>query len=49
VPVLGLERATILATPEHLLEVLRRDWAVAQRDNRPMTVMRFDVDAYRGY
>jgi len=49
VPVLGLERATILATPEHLLEVLRRDWAVAQRDKRPMTVMRFDVDAYRGY
>ncbi len=49
VPVLGLERATVLATPEHLIEVLRRDWAVAQRDNRPITVMRFDVDAYRGY
>jgi len=49
VPVLALERATVLATPEHLIEVLRRDWAVAQRDNRPITVMRFDVDAYRGY
>jgi diguanylate cyclase (GGDEF)-like protein len=49
VPVLGLERATVLATPEHLLEVLRRDWSVAQRDKRPVTIMRFDVDAYRGY
>jgi diguanylate cyclase (GGDEF)-like protein len=49
VPVLGLERATVLSTPEHLLEVLRRDWSVAQRDARPVTIMRFDVDAYRGY
>src|SRR5262245_44250098 len=49
VPVLGLDRATVLATPEHLLEVLRRDWSVAQRDKRPVTIMRFDVDAYRGY
>jgi diguanylate cyclase (GGDEF)-like protein len=49
VPVLGIERGTVLATPEHLVEVLRRDWASAQRDSRPITIMRFDVDAYRGY
>jgi diguanylate cyclase (GGDEF)-like protein len=49
VPVIGLDRATVLATPEHLLEVLRRDWSAAQRDHRPITIMRFDVDAYRGY
>jgi diguanylate cyclase (GGDEF)-like protein len=49
VPVLGLERGNGLATPEHLLEVLRRDWSVAQRDSRSVTVMRFDVDACRGY
>jgi diguanylate cyclase (GGDEF)-like protein len=49
VPVLGLERGTVLSTPEHLVEVLRRDWSVAQRDSRPVTVMRFDVDGYRGY
>jgi diguanylate cyclase (GGDEF)-like protein len=50
VPVLGgIERNAVLATPEHLMEVLRRDWGVAQRDERPVTIMRFDVDAYRGY
>jgi hypothetical protein len=49
VPVLGIERNALLATPEHLMEVLRRDWVVAQRDERPVTIMRFDVDAYRGY
>ena len=50
VPVLGsFERGNMLATPEHLMEVLRRDWAIAQRDARPVTIMRFDVDAYRGY
>jgi len=49
VPVLGIERSAVLATPEHLIEVLRRDWVVAQRDERPVTIMRFDVDAYRGY
>jgi diguanylate cyclase (GGDEF)-like protein len=38
-----------LATREHLLEVLRRDWSVAQRDGRQITVMRFDLDAFRTY
>ncbi len=38
-----------LATREHLMEVLRRDWSIAQRDLRPITVMRFDLDAFRTY
>jgi diguanylate cyclase (GGDEF)-like protein len=38
-----------LATREHLMEVLRRDWSVAGRDSRKITVMRFDLDAYRTY
>jgi len=38
-----------LATREHLLEVLRRDWSIAQRDGRQLTVMRFDLDAFRTY
>ena len=38
-----------LATREHLMEVLRRDWSIAQRDGRQLTVMRFDLDAFRTY
>lgn len=38
-----------LATREHLMEVLRRDWSVAQRDSGRITVMRFDLDAFRSY
>jgi diguanylate cyclase (GGDEF)-like protein len=38
-----------LATREHLMEVLRRDWSIAQRDDRKITVMRFDLDAFRTY
>jgi diguanylate cyclase (GGDEF)-like protein len=38
-----------LATREHLMEVLRRDWSIAQRDGRRVTVMRFDLDAFRTY
>src|SRR4030095_7181532 len=38
-----------LATPEHLLEVLRRDWATAYRDSTRITIMRFDLDAFRGF
>jgi diguanylate cyclase (GGDEF)-like protein len=38
-----------LATREHLMEVLRRDWTIAQRDGRRITVMRFDLDAFRTY
>lgn len=45
----ALERASGLSTPEHLIEVLRRDWAIAQRDGRMVTVMRFDIDAWRDY
>jgi len=45
----ALERASGLSTPEHLIEVLRRDWAIAQRDGRLVTVMRFDIDAWRDY
>jgi diguanylate cyclase (GGDEF)-like protein len=45
----AVDRASGLATPEHLMEVLRRDWTVAQRDGRAITLMRFSVDAYRDY
>jgi diguanylate cyclase (GGDEF)-like protein len=41
--------STGLATREHLMEVLRRDWSVAQRDSGRITVMRFDLDAFRSY
>ncbi len=45
----AVDRSSGLATPEHLLEVLRRDWSIAQRDGRALTIMRFDLDAYRDY
>ena len=45
----ALERASGLSTPEHLIEVLRRDWSIAQRDGRMVTVMRFNIDAWRDY
>jgi diguanylate cyclase (GGDEF)-like protein len=45
----AVDRASGLSTPEHLHEVLRRDWSVGQRDGRVLTLMRFDVDAYRDY
>jgi diguanylate cyclase (GGDEF)-like protein len=45
----GMDRASGLATAEHLLETLRRDWSIGQRDGRSLTVMRFDVDACREY
>lgn len=45
----AVDRSSGLSTPEHLLEVLRRDWSIAQRDGRPLTIMRFDLDAYRDY
>jgi len=58
VPKLALEGSQVLptlagnsglATREHLMEVLRRDWSIAQRDSRSITVMRFDLDAFRTY
>ncbi|MFO1407236.1 MAG: diguanylate cyclase [Steroidobacteraceae bacterium] len=45
----SVDRASGLATPEHLFDTLRRDWSVGQRDGRRLTVMRFDVDASRDY
>ena len=45
----ALDRSSGLSTPEHLLEVLRRDWSIGQRDGRTLTLMRFDVDACRDY
>jgi diguanylate cyclase (GGDEF)-like protein len=45
----AVDRASGLSTPEHLHEVLRRDWSIGQRDGRALTLMRFDVDAYRDY
>jgi diguanylate cyclase (GGDEF)-like protein len=31
------------------MEVLRRDWSIAQRDGRTLTVMHIDVDGCRDY
>ncbi len=44
-----VDRASGLSTAEHLQAVLQRDWAIGQRDGRALTLMRFDVDAYRDY
>jgi len=45
----AVDRSSGLSTPEHLLEVLRRDWSIAQRDGGTLTVMRIDVDGCREY
>jgi diguanylate cyclase (GGDEF)-like protein len=45
----AVDRSSGLSSPEHLLEVLRRDWSIAQRDGRTLTVMHIDVDACRDY
>ena len=45
----ALDRSSGLSTPEHLMEVLRRDWSIAQRDGRTLTVMHIDVDGCRDY
>lgn len=45
----AIDRSSGLSTPEHLMEVLRRDWSIAQRDGRSLTLMRIDVDACRDY
>lgn len=45
----AMDRSSGLSTPEHLLEVLRRDCAIAQRDGRTLTLMRIDVDGCRDY
>jgi diguanylate cyclase (GGDEF)-like protein len=45
----SVDRASGLATYEHLLGTLRRDWAVGQRDGRSVTLMKFAIDACREY
>jgi diguanylate cyclase (GGDEF)-like protein len=45
----AIDRSSGLSTPEHLMEVLRRDWSIAQRDGRTLTLMRIDVDGCRDY
>ena len=45
----AVDRSSGLSTAEHLMEVLRRDWSIAQRDGRTLTLMRIDVDACREY
>lgn len=45
----AVDRSSGLSTPEHLLEVLRRDWSIGQRDARTLTLIRLDLDAYREY
>lgn len=45
----AFERSSGMSTPEHLLEVLRRDWSIAKRDGRTITVMRFNVDFFLAY
>jgi diguanylate cyclase (GGDEF)-like protein len=45
----AVDRSSGLNSPEHLLEVLRRDWSIAQRDQRTLTIMRIDVDGCRDY
>jgi diguanylate cyclase (GGDEF)-like protein len=45
----ALDRSSGLSTPEHLMDVLRRDWSIAQRDGRRLTLMCIDVDACRDY
>ena len=45
----AVDRSSGLSTPEHLTEVLRRDWSIAQRDGRTLTVMHIDVDGCRDY
>jgi len=45
----AVDRSSGLSTPEHLMEVLRRDWSIAQRDGRALTLMHVDVDACSEY
>jgi diguanylate cyclase (GGDEF)-like protein len=45
----AVDRSSGLSTAEHLMEVLRRDWSIGQRDGRTLTLMHIDVDACRDY
>ena len=41
--------ATTNAVVDRALEVLRRDWSIAQRDGRSLTLIHIDVDGCRDY
>lgn len=43
------DRMTGLYTREYFNELLRRDWAIAQRDNRSVSLMLFDIDSLAPY
>lgn len=45
----ALDRTSALSTPQQLLDVLRRDWSIGQRDGRTLTLMQFEVDALKEY
>jgi len=45
----AVDRSSGLSSAEHLMEVLRRDWSIAQRDGRTLTVMHIDVDGSSDY
>jgi diguanylate cyclase (GGDEF)-like protein len=45
----ALERTSGLSTEEDLLELLRRDWSIGQRDGRTVTLMRFGIDSWQEY
>ncbi|MFM2288770.1 MAG: hypothetical protein RL684_1913 [Pseudomonadota bacterium] len=43
------DRLTGLASRQYFEEILLHDWHAAERDLRPLTVVRFDLDALGGY
>jgi diguanylate cyclase (GGDEF)-like protein/PAS domain S-box-containing protein len=43
------DRLTGLYTRDYFNELLRRDWAIAQRDERELSMMLFDVDCLGSY
>ncbi len=43
------DRLTGLASRQYFEEILLHDWHAAERDLRPLTVVRFDMDALGGY
>ncbi len=45
----ALERSSGLSTEDHLLDLLKRDWSIGQRDGRTVTLMRFQVDCWDEY
>jgi diguanylate cyclase (GGDEF)-like protein/PAS domain S-box-containing protein len=43
------DRLTGVSSREWFGELLRREWRIARRDGRPLTLVLFDVDALAGY